>query len=396
MKRRILFVIEDFFPLGANLQLKPIADALAAEAFDIHVVALRDSMKLPTWISDLPATIHSLDSGRGINRVLRMRSLIFRVSPNIVHAWGHATHWCSMMAGIGLHELKMVATFFEIPPRHRMNHPQSPAWLFGGSVTLTASHHTIANRLAEHGFDQPIEIIPNSHGRFNWRTQAADHDRIAARQRLLEIISRDIQRPTIQSFNVPPRVGIAEPSSDADAKLYLVGTVARLLPGYQLKDLVWAVDLLCCIRDDIHLFIFGSGPQEPSLRRFISKTASRQHIHLIPAESTDENDLAVLDCYWNAQLEEPLPSAMLAAMAQQIPVVSVLGPGTAELLLPLRSGLATNFGARDEFARWTKYLIEQTNAAGQLAIQSAVHVKKRFPTSQMIEGYRKLYATIEE
>ena len=396
MKRRILFVIEDHFPLGANLQLKPVVAALAAESFDIHLVAIQDVADPSPWISELPATIHRLDTGRGINQILRLRALIYQIDPNIVHAWGHETHWCSLMAGIGHRNSRKVATYFEIPPRRRAIHRQSQTWLYGRSVTLTAAHHSIASRLAEDGFDQPIEVIPNGYVSLEWQTPTTDHDQNPARRRLLEIISRDVQQLASQSHRVPSKDGISELDCGVEPKLYLIGTVGRLLPGYQLKDLVWAVDLLCCIRDDIHLFIFGSGSQESSLRRFISKTASREHIHLIPATSTGETDLTGLDCYWNAQLEAPLPAAMLAAMAHRIPIVSVLGPGTAELVLPLRSGLATNFGARDEFARWTKFLMEQPQAAGQLAAQGAIHVKELLPTDQMIEGYRKLYASIEE
>lgn len=395
MKRRILFVIEDYFPLGANFQLRPVVVALAAESVDVHVVALRDFVKPSTWVTELPVSIHHLDSSRGINQIWGLRSLIYRIRPDMLHAWGHETHWVSLLASIGQRELKKIVTFFETPLRDRMIKRQSQAWLFGRSVTLTAVHQSIADRLEEYGVDQPIEIIPNAPVSFDQRTPAVDRDRTVARQRLFEIISRNIQRQAQQPFSVASNVGLTEPDAHVDSKLYLIGTVARLLPGYQLKDLIWAVDLLCCIRDDIHLFIFGSGSQESCLRRFISKTASAEHIHLVLAESTDEMDLAALDCYWNGQLEAPLPSAMLAVMARQIPVISVLGTGTAELVLPLRSALATNFGARDEFARWTKFLIEQPQAAEQLAAQGAAHLKNLFPISQMIERYRRLYTSTE-
>jgi len=77
-------------------------------------------------------------------------------------------------------------------------------------------------------------------------------------------------------------------------------------------------------------------------------------------------------------------------MANAVPVISVYGDGTQEAILHQQTGMAVNYGARDEFARWTKFLIEKTDAARQLADQGKAHVLETFPLEEMVSAYRSL------
>ena len=79
-------------------------------------------------------------------------------------------------------------------------------------------------------------------------------------------------------------------------------------------------------------------------------------------------------------------------MAMGIPAISVFGSATDSIIEHQTTGFATNYGARDEFARWTKYLIEQTEPGDRLARQGRDHVVKNFPFDSMLQGYLELYA----
>ena len=78
-------------------------------------------------------------------------------------------------------------------------------------------------------------------------------------------------------------------------------------------------------------------------------------------------------------------------MLSGVPVVSVYGPGTTELIQHQETGFATNVGARDEFARWTKFLLEQSEQGKQLADQGRASLEGKFPVSEMAAAYRDLY-----
>ena len=171
----------------------------------------------------------------------------------------------------------------------------------------------------------------------------------------------------------------------------VAGTVADLEPSTRLKDLIWATDLLACIRDDFHFVLFGDGLQLNRLKKFSWQTDAAHHIHFMGMPHNTLPNLLGIDFYWNSHLQQPLNSLVLGIMAEAIPVISVLGDGMEQVIHSQQSGLATNLGARDEFARWTKYLIEQPESRYQLARQGAVHVRRHFGIAPMIDGFESIY-----
>jgi len=79
------------------------------------------------------------------------------------------------------------------------------------------------------------------------------------------------------------------------------------------------------------------------------------------------------------------------AMHCGVPAISVYGPGTADVIGHQETGFAANFGARDEFARWTKYLLEQTESGNQLARQGKESLVGKFTVEQTAAGWLQLY-----
>jgi glycosyltransferase involved in cell wall biosynthesis len=150
-----------------------------------------------------------------------------------------------------------------------------------------------------------------------------------------------------------------------DAKV--VTSIAPLVPASSLKDLIWANDLLFCIRHDVHLLIVGRGPQLWRLQRFARTTESKNNVHFLD----DLGDLAVIgaDCFWNT-LDEGEPEGVLAAMANGIPVVSTIHSPDQYLLQHQRTVLGVERGRRDQFARWTKYVLEQPEPIARMTRQA--------------------------
>ena len=96
VSHRILFVIEDLFPLGSAQQLKLLADALVSMDYEIHVAVLGERRFDPTdWTNsginvyflngDDQTPLHTFRDGLFVGRELR--KLIRSVAPDIVHTW---------------------------------------------------------------------------------------------------------------------------------------------------------------------------------------------------------------------------------------------------------------------------------------------------------------------
>ncbi|MEQ1904964.1 MAG: glycosyltransferase [Pirellulaceae bacterium] len=171
-----------------------------------------------------------------------------------------------------------------------------------------------------------------------------------------------------------------------DAKV--VTSIAPLVPASSLKDLIWANDLLHCIRHDVHLLIVGRGPQQWRLQRFARTTESKNNVHF----RDDLGDVAIngADCYWNS-LSEAEPEGVLTAMANGIPVVSVIHSLDQDLLQHQRTVLGVERGRRDQFARWTKYVLEQSESIARMTCQAQDYVHRTRRHEIIVEQFERVF-----
>ncbi len=409
---RILFVTESLFPLGPAQQLALVANGLIDRDVQVEICLLasedqtglglqpqidsiRDDHRLEAYgtFLDPRIRVHYLQRGvaiRGVARagmqsVFRLRQLVRSLQPNIVHHWCGNTDWIAQ-AALQLQKNspsrpRLLRTELGLQPTKRFSH-----WLFENKLAhpyeVTVVGHDLVRQqmLDQHEMTQQRErivVIPN-------RLSGAPESSVAERKATNESAGfggdelRTQQRSALRSrLNLPPEAKLA-------------GTVAPLMPRTRLKDLIWATDLLTCVRDDFHFLIWGWGDQEARLRRFASLTEAESHVHFLGEPDESLSVLAGLDVYWHSHLQQPLCTNLMNAMSLGIPAISVYGAGTEELIRHQQSGFAVNFGARDEFARWTKYVLEMSGQAEQLARQGQAFVQARFSGS-LADDYWQLY-----
>ena len=372
MKRRILFITPSLQLPADSSQQRLLTAGLADKDFDVHVAAICDPVGSPAGIHNV--TVHSLGIGRSQERrrplhqsvtlAQAIRDLLVSLQPNIVHSWD---------ANVRL----------EI------------AWACNKSPSISRSETICSTN------------VPHSYVRQMVRNRIAPYQGslVVPHECLIEYLVDD-GCPREYITVIPPAVHVDQAANRANAKrkltehlglpdsVYLAIAFAPLQPRFRLKDLVWATDLLTCIRDDFHFLIVGRGTQKSRLRKFASQTEAGSHVHILGSSSDQLAPTDLFhgaDVFWNASLNQPLASPMLHAMAGGTPAISVLGGGTSDLIRHQETGFAVNFGARDEFARWTKYLIEQVEAANQLCRQGQKFAQDNFPVNAMIKSYVDLY-----
>ena len=378
MKRRILFITPSLRLPADSSQLRLLAAGLADREFDIHVAAICDPIGSPTRIHQ--ATIHSLgirqpqfrpQSQRravygSIKLAATIRTLLESLRPDVVHSWDADARLELAWAGRYLPSAARVETITSLggPRTHIRQLIRNRVAPYDHSVVIP--HESLIEHLVENGCpENQIRVIPPA---------------VACESKLGRT---EAKKRTTACLGLP-------------SSIYLATTVAPLQPRFRLKDLIWATDLLTCIRDDFHLLIVGRGEQKARLRKFASQTEAGSHVHILdrpPTELTPPDLFLGSDVYWNANLNTPLSSPMLHSMAAGTPVISVLGNGTSDAVRHQETGFAVNFGARDEFARWTKYLIEQPESANQLCRQGKSYVADNFSVDQAVDAYANLYAS---
>ncbi len=369
---RILFVTESLFPLGPAAQLIRLSKSLASD-FEIHVAVMSDRHQHSNAFGETNIKVHLLGidpvtspfSRPCFKATIRLNKLIDDIEPNILHSWGGVSEFVSLAAtqfsrsARLKRNMRVFATEPFLQPEKRFTRQLYENQFSEGFQETVVPHELGQQHLVDNGHPSDIRIIPNDVG-------------------LIELSRSDSRQFILDELNLPGESKIA-------------GTVAPLIARSRLKDLIWACDLLACIRDDFHFVIIGKGSQLNRLDHFASLTESRSNVHFVGEHVAAEKFLAGLDFYWHSHLMEPLPSNLLAAMAIGIPAVSVYGPGTSEIIRHQETGFAVNFGARDEFARWTKYMIELPDSAAQLALQGQRHVQSIYTDASLAGAYRELY-----
>lgn len=377
---RILFVVDSLFPLQEAYHLNVIAGGLSADNQCCVCVCGGDENADRERIPETDVPVHFLASDAKlkhrpgalrIQAALRLRKRIQSFGPDIVHAWGQPATDIAAAVLKRNDNVKLISsvmakwnpqtTLIETLQRHLIHRVDQ----------FIVSHESLKPELL--AFDVPDSKFQTVVNCVDSNANHADDDQQRQQRRRQQ---RDL---LIQTTNLPPSSFIAITSADLE-------------PSTRLKDLIWATDLLSCVRDDVHLVILGSGSQHQRLLDFAACTEAADHIHFArrPASATDL--IGGADVYWNSHLRRPMGGAMLAAFNAAVAVVSVYGPETSPLIRHQETGFAVNFGARDEFARWTKFLIEKPDAARQLATQGQRHARKNFPASAMIKSIQAIWS----
>ena len=364
-----MFVIDSLAPSGNAHSLNLLVHELVDD-FEINVAVLGDCGAKPSRLETIGATVWFLGSTkrepmpmRGLAAsCYRLRALLNQLSPDVVHAWGSLADSVTSIAMGRASATPLIRSRFAADSASPAINQLVDRW--GRTFDATIINHSSLSKSLHVSTADPTSLAVVPFG------VAADPAvQPDARQRLREL------------------AGI-------EGDVIISGTAAALTPRTRLKDLIWAADLLACIRPDFHFCIFGTGPQLQRLRRFAYQTEAAGHVHFLGTPTDTVDMIGALDIYWHSHLGHPLPTMLMHAMDRGVPAVSVLGPETSELIEHQRTGLAVNFGARDEFARWSKYLIELPDSAKQLGSQGQQHVRRKFPIEAMASEYQKIYREI--
>lgn len=368
--RRILFVTDSLFPAGNAQSLHLLSSQLVEDGLEVHVATKCNDPfagSLADGVVVHPDITHSKRATNEFQAAIGLRKLIKRIAPDIVHSWcGYSNHVSGLgltMAGVHGRNVRFYSTELFQQPQATFVTGMARRRINRRPEKFIVPHESLGRSLKGQGIrEHRIAVVPNG-------ISPTSKNRSSARSLLRE------------TFGLPENARVAV-------------AVAPLIPRTRIKDLIWALDLLVVIRDDIHLLVIGEGPHKWQLRHYVGFTEAENHIHFTGNHPDSLDFITGADFYWHSHLLNPLPVPVLYAMSAGVPVISVFGAGTTELVVSQQTGLAVNFGARDEFARWTKYLIEQPHSAEQLSLQGMEHVRENFAPAQMINGYKEIYAQI--
>ena len=362
MSIRVLQVIPSLVQGGAEKQLTLLATGLPRDEFDVHVgVLTRDGPYHETLDArEIPVKLIGKRWKVDPAAYLRLCRWIRRLRPDIVHTWLFAANCYGRQAAIAA-GVKHVIAGERCVDRWKVWHELAiDRYLARRTERIVTNSNGVREFYMGHGIPaEKFVVIPNGIAAF----EAGDR---LGRSELLH------------QLDVPD-----------DARL--IGAIGRLWPQKRYKDLIYAFELLASARDDVHLLIIGSGPQQDQLVSYRSKMTYGDRIHLLGSRQDVPQLLPHFDCFWLGSAYEGQSNAMMEALSAAVPVVGTNIAGNRDLVENDRTGFLVSLGDCAGFASATNQLLDDPQLAKRLGEAGRDRMLREFSVEKMIERHAALY-----
>ena len=366
MTQRILQIIPSLDQSGAEKQMAMLATGLPRDQFDVHVCVLTRDGPVGERLKSAGVEYRVINKSWKIDPAawLRLKRHIQHVKPDVVHTWLFAANSYGRQAALRCGVKTIIGA-------ERCVDTWKSGWQF-----------KIDRYLARHS----QAIVCNSGAiRDFYETKGID-------PKLFRVIHNGVQATTRATSEQRQEL-LDELKLPADAKL--IGTVGRLWPQKRMKDLIWAADLLKCVRDDTHLLIVGDGPQRWRLERFRDQCELGDRVHFLGHRTDAKRIIASLDMLWLASAFEGQSNVVLEAMAAGVPVIATDIVGTRDLVVPDETGFLVPVGDRAAFVKQTRKVFEEAGLAESLSVNSQARIANEFSVDQMIARHAELYTSFQ-
>ena len=139
------------------------------------------------------------------------------------------------------------------------------------------------------------------------------------------------------------------------------------------------------------LLLRGEGPELPKLQTLARDLRLADAVKFLPPDSEIETAFAAMDIFAFPSHEEPLGSALLAAMAHGLPVAAFARGGIPETVEAGRNGLLLDKLDTAAFASALAQLLSHPHEAAHLGKAARETIIARFSANQMVEETLRLY-----
>jgi glycosyltransferase involved in cell wall biosynthesis len=356
----VVFLASELGPSAATAQLRRVAPALPRDRFPAEVVVIgpcdgpaADALRSAgVTVRHVPLR-HALD----VSGLRKLRRAVAAAGPAVLHAWGPAAARISRLLG-------------RYAPRVVVSAAETTGGGLFGWLTVRALRR--ADR-----------VVPMS-----W----VDADRY----RRLGVPPEKLTRigPCVSPPDPPPDSATFRRELGLPPDTRLVFAAGRLEPASGLKAAIWAFDMLRYEAPDLHLVIFGDGPDRAGLEVFGRALAFDDfRVHFAGHRPDLPELLGLAEVVWVSQ-ERGGVNLALEAMAAGRPVVGWKTPELAEVIEDGETGFLAMPGERAQLAARTYPLVHEPGLAGRLGVAGKARAADRFGVARAAEQFARLYAEV--
>lgn len=360
---RILHIIPTLVRGGAEKQLTLLATGLAANGWDVHVCVLTHTGPWEETLRQAGVPLTFIDKRWKIDPFAyrRLKKEIQRLQPDVVHTWLFAANSYGRQAAFAAGVKHVVAGERCVDPWKGTLQLVIDRYLARRTERIVTNSSGARDFYVSKGLPAAkFTIIPNGIAPFAPPVQA---------------ISRE---PLLRTLGVPENAR-------------LVAAIGRLWPQKRVKDIIWAADLIQCVREDVHFLVIGDGPQRRRLERYAEQCHVSERIHFLGERSDVPSLLPHLDLLMLASSYEGQSNAIMEAMSAGLPVVATNIPGNRDLVVPDETGLLVEVGDRASLAQKVLMILNDATLAGRLGSAGKARILSEFSMERMVERHEELY-----
>ncbi|MDO5308137.1 MAG: glycosyltransferase [Planctomycetia bacterium] len=401
MRRRVLFVIPTLDRCGAEKQMTLLAKGLPPDEFQPHVAVLT---RLGPYKEDLEAAgvpISFIDKGHKISLsgYHRLKSLIRRFKPDVVHTWLFAANSYGRQAAFACKTPVVICGERCVDPWKGALHGWIDAKLSKRTDAYIVNSSGIVDFYTGRGLPETkFHVIPNAVQTPPWVTP---QERKENKRRLLEELGLPLnsrRHKVTEKGLLFDQMDITE-TTQASEEPYLIGLIARFWPQKRIEDALWTADQLKFALMNFYLIVIGDGPERERLLRYREDLQLKDRVIFLGEQSNTSRFMKAFDLVWNCSAYEGQSNSILEAMAHGVPVVASDIPGNRDLVVPNYNGSLIpeyDYDAtrrRTALSRETLRLLNPSNSSLMESWSANAHAwtKENFSLDAMIERHVKLY-----
>ncbi len=338
--RKILHLISRLDGYGLARQLRHLVEQQRADGHQVRIVALSADRRVRRTLESLGTTCRVLESRWAYDPIAawRLACELREQAHDFLHVWGPTALRYANFARSDSTTAPWVATLSQLPP---------------GRFKVDCLVVPDASKQA----NEKIRVIPPG---------------------VLPSTSDPLPRAEL----------LAQPAFPEDARI--IAIAGRLTRNRSIDDAIWCFELVRTLEERARLLIFGEGPDQHRLERFVRLASEPNAVQLFGCRDDLDHWLPQIDVFWQLG-DEQLPMAALEAMAAKVPVVAADAPVSRRILDAGRTGYLFPAGSRALCARHTLRLLEDKKHASTMAAAAAAEIFRRFSPEAFLQAYGELY-----
>ena len=361
---KVLFVSTSTTVGGAEKTLYTLATQFDQRRFQVAgVVSLKAEGEYARRLSGhgIPVTTLGVTSLPGPGAARKLRELIERERPDIVHAFMYqAIQLARLVKGRSRVPFKLISS-------PRVNY-RSRSWF-----------SLLVDRVLRSRDDLLIAECETSR-QFLLTNLGYDPKKVSA---ILNGIDPDVST-THKIDRQKKRLEMGLESGDI-----LVGAVGRLDAQ---KGFATLIEAMKSLKDmSLHCAIIGDGPQRQYLDDLIREWGLEKKVRLFGEQTAVASWLPAFDIYCLPSLWEGLPNALLEALACGLPVVASAVDGVPEAITHDRDGLLAPPSSPAALGAALRALAGDSERRIRLGTAAKITVAQRFAKVRMVREYESAY-----